>query len=292
MTVPNFLYIGTSKSGSTWIFKALSWHPQIHMYGGKDLGFFSNAYANGWDWYGEQFHPKPSQSIIGEVSHSYLASEEACERIQHHLPNAKLMVCLREPVDRTFSQYLDGLKNGKMHGSLDEELVRSKSLAERNRYGTHVQRYLERFPREQLHIASFDELVSSPETFAAKMFEFLGVEPLVLPQKMREKVLPAGTPRSRAVAKASKQVARLADLVGLPQLRGKAKKSPFIRNLIYRPFTAADKPTLDPEKREELRSLFAPEIRYLDRIAGTNFCELWDYPQGSEPAHVASHARG
>jgi hypothetical protein len=277
MTKPNFLYIGTSKAGSTWIFKALSWHPQIHMYGGKDLRFFTDEYEKGWDWYVDQFHPNPSQTIIGEVSHAYLASEEACERIHKHLPDTKLMVCLREPVSRTFSQYLDGLKNGKMHGSLDEELVRTPSLAERNRYGTHVQRYLDRFPREQLHIASFDELVSSPASFAAKMFEFLGVEPLVLPEKEREKVLPAGTPRSRAVAQASKKVVKAADFVGLPQLRGALKKSRFVRNLLYRPYAPGEKPTLPPEKREELRQMFAPEIRHLDRIAGTNFCELWNY---------------
>lgn len=277
MTAPNFLYIGTSKAGSTWIFKALSWHPQIHMYGGKDLRFFTSEYDKGWDWYVDQFDPKSSQTVVGEVSHSYLASEEACERIHKHLPHAKLMVSLREPFDRTFSQYLDGLKNGKMHGSIDEELVRSKSLGERNRYGTHMQRYLDRFPRENLHIASFDELVRSPESFAAKMFEFLGVEPLPLPQKVREKVLPAGTPRSRVLANASKKAVKAVDLVGLPQMRGALKKSPFIRNLLYRPYTRENKPTLPPEKREELRRMFAPEIRHLDRIAGTNFCELWNY---------------
>lgn len=278
MSEPNFLYIGTSKAGSTWIFKVLSWHPQIHMYGGKDLNFFTHEYGNGWDWYVNQFNPTSSQPVVGEVSHSYLASPEACERIHAHLPNAKLMVCLREPVERTFSQYLDGLKNGKMHGSLDEELERTISLTERNRYGTHLQMYLDRFPREQVHIASFDELSAEPEVFAAKMFAFLGVEPLALPVELRKKVLPAGTPRVRSLAMAAKRVARLADLVGLPQLRGKLKKSRFIRNILYRPFADSEKPTITPDARARLRKMFAPEVQKLDRVAGTDFCKLWDYP--------------
>ena len=283
MSEPNFHYIGTSKSGSTWIFKVLSWHPQIHMYGGKDLNFFTHEYGNGWDWYVSQFDPAPSQPVVGEVSHSYLASPEACERIHTHLPGAKLMVCLREPVDRTFSQYLDGLKNGKMHGTLEEELERTKSLTDRNRYGTHLEMYLERFPRDQIHIASFDELSADPDGFAAKMFAFLGVDPLPLPENLRKKVLPAGTPRVRSVAMAAKRVARLADAVGLPQLRGKLKKSRFVRNMLYRPFSEGEKPKITPQQHEKLHQMFTPEIQKLDRVAGTDFCTLWNYPKEDKP---------
>ena len=49
--VPDYLYIGTSKAGSTWLFRALKWHPQIYAYPGKNLGFFSTRFENGWDWY-------------------------------------------------------------------------------------------------------------------------------------------------------------------------------------------------------------------------------------------------
>src|SRR5437763_13600017 len=97
---PNFLYIGTSKAGSTWIFKVLSWHPEIYMYPGKNLGYFSTRYDKGWDWYLKNFDPEPQHKLVGEVSHSYLVSEEAAARVHKHLPDAKLMVCLREPVQR------------------------------------------------------------------------------------------------------------------------------------------------------------------------------------------------
>jgi hypothetical protein len=98
---PNFLYIGTSKAGSTWIFKALSWHPQVYMYSGKNLGYFSTRFEQGWDWYLSNFKPEPQHRVIGEVSHSYLVSEKAAERIHERLPDIKMMACLREPVERT-----------------------------------------------------------------------------------------------------------------------------------------------------------------------------------------------
>ncbi len=275
--IPDFLYIGTSKAGSTWIFKALSWHPQIYMYSGKNLGFFSSHFDNGWEWYLSNFHPEPQHKVVGEVSHSYLTSEAACERIHEFLPDVKLLVCLREPVQRTFSDYLDGIKNGKLHGSLEEELERTPSLINKSRYGTHIARYLERFDRDQIHIARFDELVSAPDRYAAKIFEFLGVDVLEIPESLQRKVLPAGTPRVRSIAMGAKRLSKMAGRIGLSGLRGKVKTSPTVRNLLYRPYTDNSRPTIPPAAETHLRELMADEVQRLDSVAGTDFCRLWNY---------------
>ena len=279
---PTFLYIGPSKAGSTWIFKVLSWHPQIYMYPGKNLGFFSTRFENGWDWYVSQFQSEPQHRAIGEVSHSYLVSPDAAARIHEFLPDVKLLVCLREPVERTFSDYLDGIKNGKIHGTLEEELERTASLINKSRYGTHLARYLERFDRDQIHIACFDELKSDPERFAARLFEFVGVDALQIPEKLRRKVLPAGTPRVRPVASAAKRISKLAKQLGLGALRGRLKTSPTIRNLLYRPFSDDARPTMAPATEARLREIMADEIRRLDASAQTDFCRLWNYsPTGN-----------
>jgi hypothetical protein len=278
---PNFLYIGSSKSGSTWIFKTLSWHPQIYMYPGKNLGFFSSRFEKGWDWYIGNFRPGAQHKIIGDVSHSYLVSEDAAARIREHLPDAKMMVCLRDPVKRTFSDYLDGIKNGKIDGSLEEELERTPALITRSRYGTHLSRYLERFDRDQIHIASFDELVSNPDAFTARLFEFLGVDALELPPKLKEKVLPAGSPRSRALATGSKRLSQLMRAWGLNGLRGKLKTSRSVRNLIYKPLSQDKRPTMSSQTEQRLREMMAEEVQLLDRLAGTDFCKLWNYPSAN-----------
>lgn len=284
---PNFLYIGTSKAGSTWIFKVLSWHPQIYMYSGKNLGFFSSHFDNGWDWYRSNFDPEPQHRIIGEVSHSYLASEQAPDRIRELLPDAKLMVCLREPVQRIFSDYLDGIKNGKMHGSLDEELERTPSLINKSRYGTHLARYLERFDRDKIHIASFDELVSAPDRYATRVFEFLGVDPLTIPLSLQQKVLPAGTPRVRSVAMAAKKLSKMAGRLGLSGLRGKVKTSPAVRNLLYRPYSGDSRPAIPTDTEARLRDLMAAEVQRLDLIAGTDFCGQWNYERAPAAREMA-----
>ncbi|MXP14669.1 hypothetical protein GRI44_07885 [Altererythrobacter confluentis] len=276
---PNFLYIGTSKAGSTWIFKVLSWHPQIHMYPGKDLGFFTSQFDRGWDWYSANFTPEPRQKIIGEVSHSYMISTQARDRIHATLPDAKLLVCLREPVERTFSQYLDGIKNGKFEGTFEDALEKVPSLIDRSRYGTHIAQYLELFPREQIHIASFDQLKTSPTQFAADMFAFLHVDPLEIPEKLGQKVLPAGTPRNRGITMAAKKMASAAEEIGLVRLKGRVKTSPFIRNLLYKPYTTGARPQMSAETKARLREMMRGEVRLLDKVAGTDFANLWSYPE-------------
>lgn len=274
---PDFLYIGTSKAGSTWLFKLLSWHPQIYVYPGKNLGFFSTRFDKGWDWYIGNFQPEPQHQAVGEVSHSYLVSEQAPARIREFLPDVKMLVCVREPVQRTFSDYLDGIKNGKLSGTLEEELERTPSLLNKSRYGTMLARYLEQFDRTQFHIASFDELSSAPEQFAAGIFQFIGVDPLEIPPAMRNKILPGGTPRSRKMAKAAKTMARFASSIGLKGLRGRLKTSPAVRNMLYRPFKDSARPTMNPATKARLRELMTDEVRRLDELAGTDFCRQWGY---------------
>lgn len=287
-SIPNTLYIGSSKSGSTWIFKLLSWHPQIYMYPGKHLGFFTRNFDKGWNWYLDRFKAGPEHKIIGEASHSYLLSEEACERIHELMPEAKLLVCLREPVARTYSQYLDGIKNAKMEGTFEEALERVPSLIGHSRYGTNLARYLKRFRRDQILICCFDDLVSAPDKFAARIFEFLGVDVLEIPQSLHQKVLPAGQPRMKALAMATKKIAAMTDKLGLIELRGRVKTSPFVRNILYRQFTNASRPEMRPETRARLREIMADEIQRLDAVAGTDFCKRWGYEPAAGSVELAS----
>jgi len=272
---PDFLYIGTSKAGSTWLFSVLSWHPQIFVYPGKNLGYFSSRYDLGSEWYLSNFDPGPEHRVSGEVSHSYLVSKDAPARIHEALPAIKLIVCLRDPVQRTFSDYLDGVKNGKLHGSFEEELERTPALIDRSRYGVQLERYLKLFDRKQLHIASFDELAVAPKRFASAIFEFLGVDALPLPAKLRGKVLPAGIPRSKIAASTAKALSRLTRRLGLHSVRGKVKISPTIRNILYRPFDT--RPVMSSATEARLRAIFAEDVRLLDSVAGTNFASLWGY---------------
>jgi hypothetical protein len=276
-SLPNFLYIGTSKAGSTWIYDVLARHPDVYMAPGKGLYFFSTHFDRGLDWYRAHFEGADGRRGVGEVSHAYLYSGAACERIAAALPDVKLLVCLREPVDRAFSDYLDAVKNGKIAGSFEAAIERESAFLEISRYATYLAPYLRRFGRERIHVGLFEELGRDPQAFARAIFRFLGVAEIDLSPRQRERMLPAGRPRSPRLAQLAKRTSHAARALGLRRLRGRAKRSRAVRNLLYRPYAREERPSPRAETWERLRESFRGEVRELDALLGTCFAARWGY---------------
>jgi hypothetical protein len=284
---PNFLYIGTSKAGSTWLFNVLAIHPDVYLASNKGLYYFDLHFDNGREWYLSRFADAGDHPAVGEISHSYLSSPEAAARIADLNPAMRLLVCLREPVDRAFSDYLDLVKNGQYDGSFETALERYPRLLDRGRYATHLQRYFERFPAEQIQVRLFDDLRADAQAYADDVFGFLSVKPLELPPATLKSRMPAGTPRSTLLARSAKSASKLAKQIGVRRLRSRVKRSRVIRQALYRPYTD-DKPTIDPGTAAELRNSFAREVEELDALLGEPVGQRWGYratsTEGSDPA--------
>ncbi len=276
-TVPNFLYIGTSKAGSTWLYNVLNQHPDVSMAGGKGTYFFDQHFDRGVDWYLSHFRQAGEQSVVGEVSHSYLFSTDACRRIAEHNQDVRLMACLREPVDRAFSAYLDRVKNGRFTGSFEDALDQIPSLLDRGRYATHLEPYIDQFSREQIHVGIFDDLKSAPARFACNVFRFLGVEDIPLEKDVLKKRMPAGQPRWRVLSRLAKFISKLGRRCGMRQLIGRAKTSIFVRGLLYREYQADEKPRIRSDTRQRLMEVFFDEVLEIDRMLGTDLGRQWGY---------------
>ncbi len=274
---PDFLYIGTSKAGSTWLYNVLASHPGISLAPGKGTYFFDQHYDLGPEWYSEQFAFAPKNHIAGEISHSYLSSPEAPQRIAAMIPDVKLLICLREPVQRAFSAYLDAVKNGRFEGTFEEAIERLPSLLHRGHYATQLQRYLQLFPRKQLHVSIFDDLGVQAQRFADEIFDFLEVPRQTLNSATRGKMMPAAVPRYRPLTQVVKRIARTADKVGLRELRGRVKRSRLVRNVLYRPLSIDEMPKMSEQVQQRCRDLFAPEVKELDEMLGLNLQQRWNY---------------
>ncbi len=279
---PNFAYIGTSKAGSTWLFNTLAIHPDVYLASTKGLYYFDSHFANGSDWYLGHFAGAEGKAAVGEISHSYLSSPEAADRISDLNPAMRLLVCLREPADRAFSDYLDLVKNGQHDGSFEEALERFPRLVDRGRYATHLQRYLHRFPRDQMLVQLFDDLQVNAQGYADEVFGFLGVSRLELPPAALRSRMPAGKPRSPRTAAAAKAASRLVKRVGLRRLRSRAKRSVAVRQALYRPYTS-DRPAPPADVVAALRGTFAEEVEALDALLDTPVSTRWGY-HGDDPS--------
>jgi hypothetical protein len=275
---PDFLYIGTSKAGSTWLFNVLARHPDVFLASNKGLYYFDAHFDRGADWYLGHFRGTDGSDglVRGEVSHSYLSSPQAPERIAALAPGVRLLVCLREPVDRAFSDYLDLRKNQQFDGPFPLALEQYPRLLDRGHYATHLRRYLEVFPREQLLVQLFDDLKADPQAYADRVFDFLGVPRVVLPPSDLRSRMPAGVPRNNAAAAAAKSASQLVKRAGLRQLRSRVKRSALVRQALYRPY-ADDRPVLDADTASRLRGHFAPEVAELDRLLDLSLASRWEY---------------
>ncbi|MGL5796372.1 MAG: sulfotransferase domain-containing protein, partial [Waterburya sp.] len=122
---PDFIIIGAGKSGTTSLYKYLEYHPQILLPNKKELRFFDKNFILGHEWYLAQFPTltDQSQGLTGEASPSYLFMPHAAQRIKDFAPNIKLIVMLRNPVERFISDYYQNQKTGNNSQSLEQVIT-------------------------------------------------------------------------------------------------------------------------------------------------------------------------
>jgi hypothetical protein len=198
--LPNFLHIGVAKAASTWLWHIYQEHPDICVptrkvrdYSGcmtvpDNCNFFVADFYRGLDWYEQTyFSAWDGEHAVGELSNSYMVDELALQRIAESLPEVKLTMTVRNPIEVTWLQYLMQKQVGCWApGTTPFETVldihswqRFRMWVEPGYYHQHLTRVLRYFPRERVQVLVYDDLVSDPRAFAETVFSFLGVEPRV-----------------------------------------------------------------------------------------------------------------
>lgn len=188
--IPNFLIIGAPRAGTTWMAENLRSHPQIYMPKEKELHFFDRHYERGWDFYEQFFAAADGEPAIGEATPEYLYLPRIPRLIYKHLPHAKLIVSLRNPVDRVYSRYWNAKAKYKENRNLsfEDKLKKKPLFLEEGFYYDHLLRYYEYFPREQILVLLFDELRSDPISFLKKVYRFLDVREDFVSDRLQQKI--------------------------------------------------------------------------------------------------------
>ena len=274
--LPNFIYLGPEKSGTSWLHGTLSRHPQVYLTPAKDLFFFNRFYDRGLDWYREQFAAADSQPVVGEIAHRYLTDPTALERMRRDLGEIKLMTTVRDPVDRAWSGYLYYRKHGVHSGSFREALADKEQLLNSGRYATAIGRVLQHFPKDALHVAVFDDLELDSQRFLDGVTGFLGVDAMPLSSEDREPALPAARARSTRVAKVVRAGAKWTCQHGHPRVIATIKRSPMIERALYRPVDrSAERP--DQADVDYIKATLLPEVESLDRDFGLGLKSRWGW---------------
>jgi hypothetical protein len=198
--LPDFLIIGAQKAGTTALYSYLRRHPEITGPAWKEVSFFDRHYHRGEAWYRGNF-PLLRRQHTGEASPSYLIHPLAPQRVAALLPDVRLIVLLRDPVDRALSHYYHEVALGReplsFEAALEREEERTRGEVERmledpgyfshawwdftyrarGRYAEQLERWLAVFRPEQLLVLRSDELAERPGPTYARVLEFLGSAP-------------------------------------------------------------------------------------------------------------------
>ena len=276
--LPNFLYVGPDKAGSSWLHETLIRHPDVYLTPAKDLYFFDRYFDRGMDWYADQFRGARNESVVGEICQDYLFHPEAAERIRSSLGDVRVMVCLRDPVERAWSSYLYMRKHGIGPSTFAEALRSRPELLDHGRYATGLGRFLEKFPRESVHVALFDDLVRDPQVFLDGVTDFLGIDPLELSPEDLSARLPAARARSVRAAWLARRAADWVREHDGARLVGAVKRSSFVHQVLYQPI---DRDAVRPERDDVMtvRRELEPEVRSLEQTFGLPLRESWRWQQ-------------
>ncbi len=274
--LPNFLYVGPDKAGSSWLHEILLGHPDVYLTPAKDLYYFDRYYDRGLAWYASQFRDARDERVVGEVCQDYLFHPEAAARIHETLGPVRIMVSLRDPVERAWSSYLYMRKHGIGPSTFGEALQSRPELLEHGRYATGLDRFLQLWPREMVHVALFDDLAANPQAFIDSVTGFLDIDRRPLTSKDLEARLPAAKARSVRVAHAARRSADWVREHDGAKLVGTVKRSALVQRALYRPIDReAVRP--DPDDVNTVRTALAPEIEALERTLGVRLGEAWGW---------------
>ncbi len=176
MIKPDFVVAGGMRCATGWIRQCLKEHPDIYM-ARKEPHYYDRNYEKGNEWYQSFFEDYLGQQVIGEKTATYFHYSNAPENIIETNPDMKVIVCLRDPVERMFSHYSmfaksdDRLKETGFIGAAKAET----EFVQWSQYASQVRLYQDVIPSENLKFVIYEDKDHDPISFIQNLFHFIGV---------------------------------------------------------------------------------------------------------------------
>lgn len=273
--LPTFLGIGVPRAGTSWLVGLLQSHPEIYMpTRRKELNYFNDNYSRGIGWY-ESFFPKPDQigdlRAIGEFSPYYLYCEECPERIRQVL-DPQILVVLRHPVERAWSQYGLYLKSGRYAGSFEDFISgKHRTVLDLSTYSSGIERYLEVFEARNVLILIYEEMVRDVDDCLGTLGSWLGVNPQQFERReVQRRVNRTYMPRHQKLYSVAHRAGRALRKFDLDRAVNVAKRAGFPRVFGERSVDL----TMRQETRRRLARSYGSEIDRLEDLLGRSL-DLW-----------------
>ncbi len=287
----DFIVVGVQKGGTTSLHRYLSAHPEIFMPENKELDYFSNDsnYTKGIKYYLSLFsNAQDGESVKGEASPQYMLYDNVPERISSDMPDVKIIMCLRNPIDRAFSQYRmskrRGIEKRTFCEAVDQQLidrpanddelfkVKDTEYLAPGEYGRIYTNFLKHFSRENITIIYSDDLLNNKEETLKIILSFLGLD-FSIPLDILDKEYHIGGKQRIPGAflwlkKASKKHTTLKRIIFLLFKRN------TIHSLLHKfetewNMTEKSNADINADTRNKLKSYYYNDIQLLEKITQT-----------------------
>jgi hypothetical protein len=202
--IPHFVIVGAPKCGTTSLYRYLQQHPRVFMPENKEPRFFCDYPVASFEFGTKQFHPSivtspdeylglfcdaPPGAILGEASTDYLSRPGVAERLHAWNPDAKIIVMLRDPIARAYSEYQHSIAANFQTLSFAESLREEKrrfaegydpifAHVRRSLYADGVEDFQQKFGQHNVKVILFEKFESATEAVVQSVFEFLALSPM------------------------------------------------------------------------------------------------------------------
>lgn len=295
----DFIGLGAAKSGTTWISKCLEEHPQVCFSKPKETVFFNreviifrepNIFTNknkcfseyrtkGITEYAKYFKHCNKKNIKGEWSVEYLNDPLTASEIKGEFPDVKLLICLRNPIERAYShfhyfQHIHKFETSSM--SFEEALVKHpipyiyKSL-----YYSRLKPYFELFPRENILILIYEDIKENPKRFIRNIYKFLEIDEFFIPSSLDKKINNVTALKYPHLIKVYPTISNLLRKIKLGFLIRIFKKTRLKKIIkLTESKKTLERSPIKHETREYLQSKFKEDIENLEKLVGRNL-DIW-----------------
>ncbi len=305
-TLPNFFIVGAARSGTTSLDQYLRQHPEVYVTPRKETHFFATDFFPPYftgpgderlnellirneEQYAQLFTDVAGAKAIGEASAFYLGFPGTAELIAQAVPDAKIIIILREPVARTYSAYMMLLRDGRETLGLEEGLSREAERKQKgfepiwwykelSLYYKQVKHYLDVFGTQQVKVLLYEELFAHSGEVLSDVFSFLRVkEDVDINTSVRYNI--SGVPKSRGF------YTLLDNIIYNPSVLEKRIKSlvPLQLRVAWASRIigmSVDRVSMNPQEQARLKAYFADDVGNLEDLLHRDLL-CWQYREPS-----------
>lgn len=292
----NTILIGAQKAGSSSLYQWIGQHPDVSAPESlKDVHYFTNdeLYNQGTTFFDKFYPSKIKEKIILHGAVNYILFDKCAERLHRYDPNLKLILILRNPVNRAFSAYTyfkkqqhekrsfkDALKQEQEIPYTTYKDVSNLTYLEHGFYFKQLQHFIKYFDLENIHIVFYEELMADKKNKCAQIFKFLGVEIDFIPDFIHKNK--TGSVRSGKLnnilfgSNKIKNFVKKYSLYNLLPLKFKQKLKRKLSEMNTGDAKKSIKETLDGETKAYLQEQYKEDVQCLSNLLKKDLTSLWN----------------